>query len=82
MEGSCKIHGKFMESSWKVHGNSWNSWKRIQGKFMEIEASPWKPPGVSCEDAVAFPVTPAEDLFQAELGPIPTTLVTSLAVLG
>ena len=49
---------------------------------MDIEAGPWKPPGVSCEDAVAFPVTPAEDLFQAELGPISTTLVTSLAVLG
>ena len=78
MESSWKVDGKFME----IHGNSWNSWKRVQGKFMEIEASPWKPPGVSCEDAVAFPVTPAEDLFQAELGPIPTTLVTSLAVLG
>ena len=37
MEGSWKIHGNFMETSWEIHGNSWDSWKRIQEKFVEIK---------------------------------------------
>ena len=85
MESSWKIHGKLMESSWKVHGDSW--------KFMEfMETDPGKVHGNRGRTMEAsgdplrrcrcIPGDPVEDLFQAELGPMPTLLVTSCAVLG
>ena len=65
MESSCQIHGKFMESSWKVHGkvmeiygSSWNSWKRVQGKFMETNGNLQILPAISCKVSASFLVPP------------------------
>ena len=80
-ESSCKVHGKFMESPWKfmeIHGIHGNGFRVSSWKWTEISRF--------------FPRYPTRSQlhswchhrgsFQAELGPIPTTLVTSLTVLG